>query len=31
MMAIVLAQELQRKLGGDSLAEMLRHAGRGPV
>ncbi|BAC91334.1 chorismate synthase [Gloeobacter violaceus] len=28
MMAIVLAQELQRKLGGDSLGEMLRHAGR---
>ncbi|MBW4699096.1 MAG: chorismate synthase [Aphanocapsa lilacina HA4352-LM1] len=31
MTAIVLAQELQRKLGGDSLREMLRHAGRGQV
>lgn len=28
MVAVVLAQELQRKLGGDSLAEMLRHGGR---
>ncbi|MBC8122884.1 MAG: chorismate synthase [Gemmatimonadaceae bacterium] len=27
MAAIVLAQELQRKLGGDSLGEMLRHRG----
>ncbi|AGY56624.1 chorismate synthase [Gloeobacter kilaueensis JS1] len=30
MAAIVLAQELQRKFGGDSLGEMLRHAGRSP-
>jgi len=28
MAAVVLAQALQRKFGGDSLAEMLRHAGR---
>ncbi len=28
MAAVVLAQELQRKLGGDSLTEMLRHANR---
>jgi chorismate synthase len=28
MVAIVLAQELQRKFGGDSLGEMLRHAER---